>query len=507
MPSNNTQNSASTFHNWRKKKRRHFFTLFQKGSIFQWTLIIFLIVTLPLIGTLFYSVSSIQGYINKSQETLFQTLKVIENGQLLSNDLLLMDRSIRQYLAVDDIDYFHIFQTHHQHFVKIATQPQQLQFTTHLQQALHHLKNNEAKIFNTILEKQNSKSIPLVNNDTKAYTNLRAEAEQLLTQSNAQMRVETASLLALAKNLKTQLKQAAFISVPMVLILGLLLLYLINRPIKHIEHAIRKLGRAQFKKPIYIEGPRDLREIGRQLEWLRNELNLLENSKQFFIKSISHELKTPLATAIEGTELLQAELVGTLNTEQHKIIEWLQVANIRLSGLIENLLEFQKAISNSVPMHYSQFNLNQLIEQISHDYQLLLNSKHVTVVLNATDVNITADRDKMQVIINNLLSNALKFSPSGAEINIKLQIIGHNLHMLFADQGIGISAEQSPYIFTEFYQQQSVDSWKLKGSGIGLNLVQTYVAAHQGQIKLLPANLRYSGANFLVILPMTPDNY
>ncbi|NOQ16096.1 MAG: hypothetical protein GQ581_03480 [Methyloprofundus sp.] len=504
MPSNSTPNSARISNNRRQKQRWHFFSLFQKGSIFQWTLIIFFIVTIPLIGTLLYSVSSIQDYINKSQETLFQTLKVIENSQLLSNDLLLMDRSIRQYLAVDDIDYFHIYQNHHQHFVDIATQPQQHQLTPQLQHSLSTLSNNEAQVFYKILANQKSITEQLVADDIKEYTALRTEAEQFLEQSNAQMRVETASLSALAKTLKTQVKQAALFSVPIALILGLLLLYLINRPIKHIERAIRKLGHAQFNRPIYIEGPSDLRIIGQRLEWLRNELNLLENSKQFFIKSISHELKTPLATAIEGTGLLQDELVGQLNTEQHKIIELLQIANMRLNGLIENLLEFQKANSRSTSMHYSQFNLNQLIDQISNDYQLLLDSKQVTVTVNAVAIKITADRDKMRVIINNLFSNALKFSPTGAEINIKLQIVGHNLHMLFADQGVGISSEQAPHIFTEFYQQQAPDSWKIKGSGVGLNLVKTYVLAHQGQIKLLSANIRYSGANFLVILPLTP---
>ncbi|TXL01932.1 hypothetical protein BMR02_01120 [Methylococcaceae bacterium HT1] len=123
-------------------------------------------------------------------------------------------------------------------------------------------------------------------------------------------------------------------------------------------------------------------------------MNQLENSKQYFIKTISHELKTPLATLMEGADLLQDEVVGELNAEQHKIIELLQIANIRLNSLIENLIEYQKATSTLLTMNYSSFNLNQLIQQICTDYQLLLDSKQINIEFEAKSIDFVADRDK-----------------------------------------------------------------------------------------------------------------
>ncbi|TXK95007.1 hypothetical protein BMR05_00870 [Methylococcaceae bacterium HT4] len=137
-----------------------------------------------------------------------------------------------------------------------------------------------------------------------------------------------------------------------------------------------------------------------------------------FIKTISHELKTPLATLMEGADLLQDEVVGELNAEQHKIIELLQIANIRLNSLIENLIEYQKATSTLLTMNYSSFNLNQLIQQICTDYQLLLDSKQINIEFEAKSIDFVADRDKMRIIISNLFSNALKFSPHGGLISI-----------------------------------------------------------------------------------------
>ena len=118
-----------------------------------------------------------------------------------------------------------------------------------------------------------------------------------------------------------------------------------------------------------------------------------------------------------------------------------------------------------------------------------------------------ADRDKMRIIISNLFSNALKFSPHGGKIKIKLELSHKKLQLLIADQGTGISQSQMPHIFTEFYQQPAPESWKIKGSGLGLSLVKGYVTAHRGQIQILAATRQYCGAHFLVILPLAPEKY
>ncbi|GFO74288.1 two-component system, NtrC family, sensor histidine kinase GlrK [Bathymodiolus platifrons methanotrophic gill symbiont] len=97
---------------------------------------------------------------------------------------------------------------------------------------------------------------------------------------------------------------------------------------------------------------------------------------------------------MEGADLLQDEVVGELNAEQHKIIELLQIANIRLNSLIENLIEYQKATSTLLTMNYSSFNLNQLIQQICTDYQLLLDSKQINIEFEAKSIDFVADRDK-----------------------------------------------------------------------------------------------------------------
>ncbi len=502
MRANNTSTSTQPLRERRKRKRWKLRNLFQIGSIFQWTIVIFFAVTIPLILTLVYSVRSIQDYTDHSHTTLFQTVRVSENSEALLKHLLLMDRGIRQYQILEDASLFTTFQANHQQFVETAARTAHFQLPPQIQQALAQLTQDELILYEKILLIRNLETEKLSTEDIKGYIKLRADAQEMVTQGNGQIYIETESLSALAILVRKQVTYYALVSVMLALLLGLLLLYLINKPIKSISRAIHKLGNAQFNQRIYIEGPSDLREIGLHLEWLRLKLNQLENSKQFFIKTISHELKTPLATLIEGADLLQDEVVGELNAEQHKITELLQIANIRLHGLIENLIEYQKATSTLLKMDYSQVNLNQLIKYICAEYQLLLDSKQVSVEFSAIPIDFEADRDKMRIIISNLFSNALKFSPRGAKILIKIDIIGNKLQLLIADQGPGIEKSHQAHIFTEFYKQAVPENWKIKGSGLGLSLVRDYVEAHRGQIRLLEPGSQYRGAHFLVILPL-----
>jgi two-component system sensor histidine kinase GlrK len=504
MNQSESLNLKQILSNRRKHKRWHLFDFFRIGSIFQWTVAALLVVTLPLILTLLYSIQSIEKYTNQSHTTLFQTLKASKHSQALLDNLLLMDRSIRQYKILEDPEIFKVYKEHHQTFKDNALLIGNYNLPENQLQLLTKLIHNETELYSHIVTKKNTFPDKFSSEDVKHYSQLRSDARHLVYLGNRQINIETTTLSELATLIRKQISYSALVSVLLALLLGLFLLYLINRPIKHIGMAINKLGNAQFSNRIHIAGPKDLRKIGKHLEWLRLKLIRLENSKQIFVKTISHELKTPLATLVEGTDLLQDELVGELNTEQHKIIELIQIANIRLNNLIENLLEYQKITSTQHKMAYSKVNMNQLVEFICKDYQLLLNSKNASITLEANPIIFLADRDKMRVIISNLFSNALKFSPDNGQILIKLEVIGYTLHILIADQGPGISKHQLPHIFTEFYKQSTPGSWKIKGSGLGLNLVKDYVAAHQGQIKLIAPDKIYSGANFLVLLPLTP---
>jgi two-component system sensor histidine kinase GlrK len=415
-----------------------------------------------------------------------------------------MDRSIQQYQVLHDEDIFNVYQEYHQDFIKTAGLTEAYKQTNNQYALLAQLIQDELTLYHhvvnthTLLEE-------LTADDMHGYSLLRSTAKQLIKQGHQQIREESELLFKLAESTDKKVKYSAIISVFLACFVGFLLLFFINKPIRRVGRAIHQLGRTEFEKPIVIEGSKDLREIGDQLEWLRLKLIQLENSQQLFIKSISHELKTPLATLVEGVDLLRAEVVGELNAEQFKIIELLQIANIRLHGLIENLLEYQEITSTEAELNLFQFDIIQLIKQMYEDYQLLLKNKVVSLEAKEKSIDFIADQDKMKIVISNLLSNAIKFSPDGGRINIKLEVVGSDLCLLIEDQGVGISESQRFHIFNEFYKHSSSKKERIKGSGLGLHLVKYYVTAHHGQIELLPASEEYSGARFQLTLPQLPQ--
>jgi two-component system sensor histidine kinase GlrK len=362
------------------------------------------------------------------------------------------------------------------------------------------LGHNENQLYLTVSEAKDKK-LKLEKTYLKAFDPLTKQARALLAEGEKKLGIEANALSKIAKQVRINLIYSALASIPLALLLGFIFVHLLTQPIKKIGQAIRNLGEVGFDQAIAIKGPKDLTELGQHLEWLRQKLNRLESEKQQFIRNISHELKTPLATLKEGTDLLAENVVGELNAEQQDIIQLMKMGNITINDLVENLLEYQRALSTQVDLNVTTFELVPLIHRILDEYQLPLRSKNITVNSDLSRTKILADYDKLKIIISNLFSNALKFSPQGSTIGLSLNSGDNVILLIIEDQGPGIPEDIQPLIFKDFYQGSSPLAWKIKGSGLGLALVKHYLEAHNGLIELLPATNDYCGARFSLQLP------
>ncbi len=412
-----------------------------------------------------------------------------------------MERNIRQYQILKDPEFLKGFHDHHQIFTDAATNMKFEGIKSELEITMNNLLINEKNLYLLIIKKVMNEQRELIKSDLNGYADLTLEARKLVNKGGVQLMREAEAISIAANQVQQNLIYSILLAIPLALTLGLIFISLLTRPIQNIGHAIRELGKGDFDQPISIYGPSDLKDLGKHLEWLRKRLNQLKNDKQNFIKNISHELKTPLATLKEGSGLLEDEIVGELNQEQLEIVKLMRLGCIQLNDLIENLLEYQKAISIQTELNCSTFNLDTLIQQIIEEYRLIINVKKITTIVHLDSFKIQADRDKVRVIISNILSNALKFSSSGSVIGISLKTHKNNSYLLIEDQGKGISQQEKKLIFNEFYQNKHSEAWPVRGSGLGLKLVKDYVNIHHGAIRLLKSNTQYTGVRFLVKLP------
>ncbi|PKD21668.1 hypothetical protein APR41_01395 [Salegentibacter salinarum] len=233
-------------------------------------------------------------------------------------------------------------------------------------------------------------------------------------------------------------------------------------------------------------------------------LHKMDLMKIRFFTNISHEFKTPLSLILAIVEKLKTRSLQQATKEQ---LELVNKNADRLLNLINQVLDLGN-IKNESLLATSKANIIKSIEESAKSFESLAEKKDINykIQLEEKDFFTSFDRDKLDKIIFNLLSNAFKFTPKGGEITIKCLVKNSarteykDLNILVKDSGIGISKEDQENIFERFYKVDDPNFKSTSGSGIGLSLVKEYVALYKGEIKV--ESKQGFGTTFLLQLPL-----
>lgn len=281
------------------------------------------------------------------------------------------------------------------------------------------------------------------------------------------------------------------------LVLGLWL----SRSLGTLERAIERLGESRFDQPVAVRGPADLRQVGRRLDWLRQRLGELEAERERALRHVSHELKTPLTALREGIALLQDEVAGPLQPTQQEVVGILQHNALTLQRQIESLLRLNAVSLEARRLHLRPVHLERLLAGVVRNHELQIQARRLDVRVVAPPVSVTVDEEKMQVVLDNLLSNAIDFSPDGGIIRLEAKVAGQTLGIACIDKGPGVAVEDAERIFQPFVQGRRRAPVPRQGSGVGLSIVRELVAAMGGRVQLVHNEASVPGANFLVEVP------
>ncbi len=234
---------------------------------------------------------------------------------------------------------------------------------------------------------------------------------------------------------------------------------------------------------------RRVKEHIRQIDtvnWMGKKLQELDDMKAEFLAHVSHELRTPLASIREGTQLLLDEIPGPLSKEQRETLRIIKDSSERLIRLISTLLDLSKMAAGMMDYQIAPTDLLRLAETSVDKVRLLAEGKRIQILTEAPSgrVWVPADGARIEQVLDNLLSNALKFSQEGATVNIRLHldVKAGVAHVAVADTGPGIPPEDLPHIWERFYQGRSYTKNTMAGSGLGLALAKKVVEAHWGRI-------------------------
>lgn len=226
----------------------------------------------------------------------------------------------------------------------------------------------------------------------------------------------------------------------------------------------------------------------------------LEKMRSEFVANVSHELKTPI-TSIKGfTETL---LDGALEDPDisRSFLTIISEESDRLNRLITDILDLSKIEQKRMPLKIEEVDLSKLIKETVRIVRKEARAKNIAIYLPAEETMVLeADRDRLQQIILNLVSNAVNYTPNNGEVTITLRSTDDKyVEMIIADTGIGIPPEHLPRIFERFYRVDKARSRESGGTGLGLAIVKHLVESHHGTIHV--ESKEGKGTTFTVTLP------
>jgi two-component system, NtrC family, sensor histidine kinase GlrK len=315
---------------------------------------------------------------------------------------------------------------------------------------------------------------------------------------------QTAMLGELQRN-REQLTRLLAAAVCGSLLVALAMNWWLTRPLERIEESIERLSKSRFDAPISVGGPADLRRLGRRLDGLRVRLGELEDEREQMLRHVSHELKTPLTALREGIALLHDGIVGTLADGQQEVVDILQHQVLTLQRQIEGLLRLNAVAIAARRLHCQPLALPQLLAGVVGARELQIQARRLRVECEAPPLTCVVDGEKLQVVLDNLLSNAIDFSPDGGLIRLHATLDGRTLVIACIDQGPGIAAEDAQRIFAPFVQGSRSPPTPRQGSGVGLSIVRELMSAMGGRVQLV-SDKQQSGANLMIALPCDESN-
>lgn len=482
---------------------------FRPRSILSLILTGFILVLIPLVVALGVMAFHLDKLAKQGRIAVVQAVEATQGGRLLINQITSMERSARQYLVLRNEELLGVYEDTHREFQRTLRGLTLLNLDAEQRTVLNRLDEAEESLFRVFNALRTNSQGAGEQQDTEERTTTQsprepdpakiADAEEQVgkfvhvlelarefsTHSSEWVNLEVAGLQRSAENATFMLTWLFVAVIPAVLIITGGFTALITRPLRHIARAIRRLGNEDFATPVVVHGPRDLEELGKRLDWLRSRLAELEEQKTRFLRHMSHELKTPLTDLREGVELLNDQVVGLLNEEQRQVTAILRENSFRLQKLIEDLLNFNQALSRNLEVNKEPVELADLVKKVIGAQRLAWKARNLSIIKELKSVRLMADREKLTTIVDNLLSNAIKFSPPGGKVWLTLKATDSTVQLEVWDSGPGFHSDDRERIFEAFYQGRTVAEGHVKGSGLGLAIACEYTAIHGGSLEII----------------------
>ncbi|WP_025152091.1 sensor histidine kinase [Morganella morganii] len=447
-------------------------------SLRQLVVVAFCLVLLPLLGLAWQAYQSLDELSNQAAQISISTVQDARRSEEMSSLALEMERSYRQYCVLGNETLKNVW---HKQYLRyedyLARQKQSTpdpRYTDDIAGSLGQL---------SVLQCENGEPVAAMTTHLEAFARSNADLVQAIREANFRRGEELQN--AIARKGQSFGWQSLLV---FVLSTGLIILFtrMIIGPVKVIERMVNRLGEGRnlIHRLDNFNGPRELRSLALRIVWLSERLDWLESQRHEFLRHISHELKTPLASMREGTELLADEVAGPLTADQKEVVSILSESSRHLQVLIEQLLEYNRTLVDS-PTEAKWVNLDTVVHEVVSAHSLPARSKEITTEVGLDETSVWAEPVLLTRVLDNLYSNAVHYGAESGKIRITSRKAGQHIQIDVANTGTPIPEEEQEMIFEPFYQGSLQRKGAVKGSGLGLSIARDCINRMGGELILV----------------------
>lgn len=445
-------------------------------SLLQLVLLAFIAVMLPLAVLVYQAGQALFELSELAEQSARQAVEETRRARTIASLALSLERSARQYAVVEEPSLLNMFDE------QLAT------YRTLLRQH-HQLLPDDPDVTALVAYLKGLAGMSVLPMDEfdeqlGQFASMAQHIEPMRRATNALIDQRLDSIRAQALAVRELLWWQALALVSASLLLMILFTRLIIRPVSHLEKRILSIGGSPVAPQRPIQVPSELARLDERLDWLASRLHELEEQKRQFLRHMSHELKTPLASVREGASLLADGVAGEMTESQREVLGLIDASGRELQRLIEQLLDYN-VLQQSRSQDATRVDIATLVREVLAKHRLALQSKGMRVTLFDGPLYWSVVPSATTTIVDNLISNAVAYGEDGGELEIRASCPHGSLYIEVANSGDAIAHSDREKLFTPFYQGQARRKGALKGSGIGLSVASDCARLQQGSLVLV----------------------
>lgn len=479
-----------------------------RPTIFVRMVIGYLAIFIPVVGVSAYAISQLGLFHRVTGDILQIDKRMRSYQQKLSDSFLAQIRHERKYIITEDKELHNQFILAEREVSKRIDEAMSIADTPHKREVLNRIKDYHGRynsLFNEEVEFIKKKQPYLQDRykeeKEKAVDEILRELKnlRLYTEQDTYEKIRHLGESGAKANKIATVLGAGFILSG--IMISIFITRSITRPLSFLRKKTRQVARGDFEGNLDLSSPPEIGGLAQDFNLMCNKLKEMEKMKSDFFSLMAHELRTPLASIKEGTNLLLKGIGEEYNEKRRTVLTVIAEESNRLIDLVNSLLDLSKMEAGMMALNLEKSDIRSLINKAVSGMEPLAMAKNVGIKVEIPQdlPYVKMDGERILQALRNLIGNAVKFTPLGGHVTISAQPLEKGVSVSVADTGPGVPKEDLNAIFDKFRQATLTSYSKIKGTGLGLAIVKHIISAHGGKVwvESEPGH----GCTFIFLLP------